>query len=329
MIDRRTFLAGTGAVLLLTPLAAEAQQPAKVPRIAFLNLGSPPVPPPQQVGPFIKRLRELGYEEGRNIAIESRWADGNVDRLPNLAAELLGLPVDVIISGDTDAILAVRRLSQTIPVVMTQVADPVGSGLVASLARPGGNTTGMTIMASELAGKRLELLKEIVPRATSMAVLALRDHRPTAQFIRETEAAARALRVRLQIVQVQGPEEFETAFASVISARAGAVIIQNNFLFNSHIRRFADLAIKHRLPAMYPFRNFTDAGGLVVYGPNSTDLQRRAAAYVDRILKGAKPADLPIEQPTKFDLVINLKTAKALGLTIPPSLLSRADEVIR
>ena len=185
-------------------------------------------------------------------------------------------------------------------------------------------------MASELAGKRLELLRVIVPRATSMAVLAHRDHQPTAQFIRETEVAARALNVPLQIVQVRGPDEFESAFANMVRARAGAIIIQNTFLFSSqHMRRLADLAIKHHLPAMYPFRNFADAGGLIAYGPNLADLSRRAATYVDKILKGAKPADLPIEQPTKFELVINLKTAKALGLTIPQSLLSRADEVIQ
>ena len=213
---------------------------------------------------------------------------------------------------------------------MTLIADPVGSGLVASLVRPGGNTTGLTSMASELAGKRLDLLRVIVPRATSMAVLAHRDHQPTAQFIRETEVAARALNVPLQIVQVRGPDEFESAFANMVRARAGAVTIQNTFLFSSrHMRRLADLAIKHHLPAMYPFRNFADAGGLIAYGPNLADLSRRAATYVDKILKGAKPADLLIEQPTKFDLVINLKTAKALGLTIPQSLLSRADEVIQ
>ena len=281
------------------------------------------------MGTLIKRLRELGYEEGRNIAVEYRWAEGKIDRLPDLAAELVGLPVDIIISGDTDAILAVRRLSQTIPVVMTVIADPVGSGLVASLVRPGGNTTGLTVMASELAGKRLELLRVIVPRATSMAVLAHRDHQPTAQFIRETEVAARTLNVPLQIVQVRGPDEFESAFANMVRARAGAIIIQNTFLFSSqHMRRLADLAIKHHLRAMFPFRNFADAGGLIAYGPNLADLSRRAATYVDKILKGAKPADLPIEQPTKFELVINLKTAKALGLTIPQSLLSRADEVI-
>ena len=319
-----------GAVVLALPLAVEAQQAAKVPRTAFLNLGSPPASDARPVGPLIERLRERGYEEGRNIAIEYRWAEGKIDRLPDLAAELVGLPVDIIISGDTDAILAVRRLSQTIPVVMTLIADPVGSGLVASLVRPGGNTTGLTVMASELAGKRLELLRVIVPRATSMAVLAHRDHQPTAQFIRETEVAARTLNVPLQIVQVRGPDEFESAFANMVRARAGAVIIQNTFLFSSrHMRRLADLAIKHHLPAMYPFRNFADAGGLIAYGPNLADLSRRAATYVDKILKGAKPADLPIEQPTKFDLVINLKTAKALSLTIPPSLLSRADEMIQ
>ena len=324
------FLAGTGATVLALSLTVDAQQAAKVPRIAFLSLGFPPASGPQAVGPFNRQLRELGYEEGRNITIERRWAEGKVDRLPNLAAELVGLPVDVVISGDTDAILAVRRLSQTIPVVMTLIADPVGSGLVASLARPGGNTTGLTIMASELAGKRLELLRTIAPRATSMAVLAHRDHRPTAQFIRETEVAARALNVPLQIVQVRAVDELENAFANMVRARAGAVIIQNNFLFaGSQLRRLADWAINHHLPAMFPFRSFADVGGLIAYGPNSDDLLRRAATYVDKILKGAKPADLPIEQPTKFDLVINLKTAKALGLTIPQSLLSRADELIQ
>jgi putative ABC transport system substrate-binding protein len=330
LTDKRlTLVVALAFGVLCTPLAAEAQQSARVPRIAFLNLSSPLPSGAAPVGPFIERLRELGYEEGRNIAIERRWAEGKIDRLPDLAAELIRLPVDVIISGDTDAILAVRRLSQTIPVVMTLIADPVGSGLVASLARPGGNTTGLTIMASELAGKRLELLRLIVPRATRMAVLAHRGHRPTVQFIRETEVAARALNVPLQIVQVRSRDEFESAFANMIRAHAGAVIIQNSFLFSAqHLRRLADLAIKHHLPAMYPFRTFVEVGGLIAYGPNVGDLWRRAATYVDKILKGAKPGDLPIEQPTKFELVINLKTAKALGVTIPQSVLIQADQVI-
>ena len=316
--------------LAFSTLVVEAQQAAKVLRIAFLSLNAPPASGPRPPGPVVTRLRELGYEEGRNIAIEFRWAEGRIDRLPDLAAELVGLPVDVIISGDTDAILAVRRVSRTIPVVMTTIADPVGSGLVASLARPGGNTTGLTIMASDLAGKRFELLRVIVPRATSMGVLAHRDHPPTVQFIRETEVAARALNVPLQIVQVQSPDEFESAFANMIRARVGAVIIQNSFLLGpQHLRSLADLAIKHRLPAMHPFRNFAEAGGLIAYGPHLGDLLRRAAVYVDKILKGAKPTDLPVEQPTKFELVINLKTAKALGLTIPQSVLLRADEVIQ
>jgi ABC-type uncharacterized transport system substrate-binding protein len=279
--------------VLCTPLASGAQQSAKVSRIAFLSLSSPPASGPRPSGPLVTRLRELGYEEGRNLAIEFRWAEERIDRLPDLAAELVGLPVDVIISGDTDAILAVRRVSQTIPVVMTLISDPVGSGLVASLARPGGNTTGLTVMASELAGKRLELLRVIVPRATSMAVLAQRDHRPTAQFIRETEVAARALNVPLQIVQVRSPDEFESAFADMIRARAGAVIIQNSFLFGSqHARRLADLAIKHRLPAMYPFRNFAEVGGLITYGPDLGDLLRRAAAYVDKDPEGRQASRL-------------------------------------
>jgi putative tryptophan/tyrosine transport system substrate-binding protein len=328
MLNRRQFLQTVSVSLLAAPVVGEAQQTGKVPRIAFLGLTSP-ASGPRPSGPLVTRLRELGYEEGRNLAIEFRWAEGRIDRLPDLAAELVRLPVDVIISGETDAILAVRRVSQTIPVVMTLVSDPVDSGLVASLARPGGNTTGLTSMASELAGKRLELLRVIVPRTTRMAVLAHRDHRPTTQFIRETEVAARALNVPLQIVQVRSPDEFESAFADMIRARAGAVIIQNSVLFSSqHGRRLADLAIKHRLPAMYPFRNFAEVGGLITYGPDVGDLLRRAAIYVDKILKGAKPADLPVEQATKFELVINLKTAKALGLTIPQSLLARADQVL-
>ena len=315
--------------LTLAPLVSEAQPSEKMPRIAFLHVGPPPASGPSPLGLTVKRLREIGYEEGRNLAVEYRWADGKIDRLPGLAAELLRLPVDVIISADTDAILAVRRLSPKIPIVMTVIADPVGSELVASLARPGGNTTGLTIMSSELAGKRLELLKLIVPRAARVAVLAHRDHRPTAQLIRETETAAQALKLpALYIVQVRDPNEIESAFVSMIQARAGALFIQNTDLLGP-LRPLAALAIKHRLPAMHPFKAFAEVGGLVAYGPNLDDVWRRAATYVDKILKGAKPADLPVEQPTKFELIINLKTAKEIGLTIPQSLLLRADQVIQ
>jgi len=267
--------------------------------------------------------------EGQNIAIEYRWAEGRFERLPDLAAELVRLKVDVIVSVVTQASLAAKNATRTIPIVMVAAGDPLGSGLVASLARPGGNVTGPSSMYAELAGKQLELLKETVPKVSRVAVL----WNPAnavwqAQMLRATEVAARALGLQLQLLEARGPDELEGAFAAMTRERASALLVQVDVIFALHARRLADLAAKRHLPAMYGSREHVEAGGLMSYAPNIPDLFRRAATYVDKILKGAKPADLPVEQPTRFELIINLKTAKALGLTIPPSLLVRADQVI-
>jgi putative ABC transport system substrate-binding protein len=330
VIDRPTFLAGTGAVLLAAPLAAEGQQAAKVPRIGFLvgNLA----PNPHLREAFPQGLRDLGYVEGRNAVIEYRDAEGKLERLPALAAELVALKVDVILAPGTLHALAVKQATKTIPVVFIGAADPVRSGLVTSLARPGGNVTGLSNLAPELVGKWLELLTQAVPGVSRLAVLwqpGGQDERTERDMLKAAEVAARALGVRLQFVEARGPADFDRAFSDMTRARAGALTALGTALFVSERRRLVDLAAKHRLPAVYTTREFVDAGGLMAYGANVADLHRRAATYVDKILKGAKPADLPVEQPTKFDLVINLKTAKALGLTIPPSLLARADEVIQ
>ena len=330
MIDRRTFLASTGAVFLAAPFAAEAQQAAKVPRIGWLSLDR--ADRPQLREAFFQGLRDLGYIEGRNIVIEYRDAGGKPERLPALAAELVALKVDVILVGSTPAALAAKQATETIPIVFTGTADPVGSGLVTSLARPGGNVTGLTNLFAELVGKRLEQLTQAAPGVSRIAVLwqpgALGD-RTEKEMLKAADVAAQALGVRLQFIEARGPADFDRVFSDISRARAGALTVLPSIMFSSERRRLVDLAAKHRLPAVYSFREFVDAGGLMSYGPNLADLLRRAATYVDKILKGAKPADLPVEQPTKFELVINLKTAKALGLTIPPSMLQRADEVIQ
>jgi putative ABC transport system substrate-binding protein len=330
VIDRRTFLAGTGAVLLAAPLATEAQQAGKVPRIGFLALNRAAYPHVHEV--FRQGLHDLGYVEGRNVVIEYRDAGGKVERLPALAAELVALKVDVIVTGGgTPAALAAKQATKTTPIVFTGTADPVGSGLVTSLARPGGNVTGFSNIAPELVGKRLELLTQAVPGVSRVAVLwqpGAVGERTEKDLLKGAEGAARALGVRLQVVEARGPADIDRAFSDMTRARAGALTSLGGPMFFNERRRLVDLAAKNRLPAVFPFREFADAGGLMSYGPNLADLLRRAAIYVDKILKGAKPADLPVEQPTKFELVINLKTAKALGLTIPPSLLGRADEVI-
>jgi putative ABC transport system substrate-binding protein len=330
-MDRRAFLAGTGAVLLAAPLAAEAQQAATVVRIGFLstNLAASPHRPEA----FRQGLRDLGYVEGRNLVIEYRDAEGKVDRLPALAAELVALKVDVIVTdGGTIAALAAKQATRTLPIVFAAVGDPVTSGLVTSLARPGGNVTGLSSLFPELVGKRLELLTQAVPGVNRIAVLRLPGalgERTAKDMLMGTEVAARALGVRLQVVEARGSDDFDRAFSDMTRARAGALTVLPSNMFLREHRRLVDLAAKSRLPAVYPSREFVDAGGLMSYGPNTADLYRRSATYVDKILKGAKPADLPVEQPTKFELVINLKTAKALGLTIPPSVLARADEVIQ
>jgi putative ABC transport system substrate-binding protein len=329
-MDRRTFLAGTGAVLLAAPLAAEAQQAAKMARIGYLVTSLAVSPHPQEA--FRQGLRDLGYVEGRNVVIEYRDAEGKPERFPAVAAELVALKVDVIVAGPTLAALAAKQATKTIPIVFANAADPVASGLVSSLARPGGNVTGLSMLAPELVGKCLELLKQAVPGVSRVALLwqpGSSGERTEKDMLKEADVAARALRVRPQFVEARGPDDFDRAFSDMTRARAGALaVLPSSMLFNER-RRLVDLAAKNRLPAVFPYREAVDAGGLIAYGANFTDLYRRAAIYVDKILKGAKPADLPIEQPTKFELVINVKTAKALGLTIPQPLLGRADEVIQ
>jgi putative ABC transport system substrate-binding protein len=329
-MDRRTFLAGTGAVLLAAPLAAEAQQTGKVPRVGYLSPGSSSDPLRQRrLEAFRQGLRELGYVEGQNIALESRWAEGKYDRYPALAADLLRLKVDVIVAVGGAATQAAQQATRTIPIVMSVVIDPLGSGLVASLARPGGNVTGLSLMAPDLVGKQFEVLKEVVPKVSRVALLWNPDNPGSAPLLREAEVAARASGVRLQSLEARGPQEIDSAFAAMTRERAGALVVLSDGIFGNQLRQIADLAAKRRLPSVFGMSESAEAGGLMAYSANLLDLERRAATFVAKILKGAKPADLPVEQPTKFELVINLKTAKALGLTIPQSLLGRADEVIQ
>jgi putative ABC transport system substrate-binding protein len=329
MMDRRAFLGILAGGLLAAPLAAEAQQVAKVPRIGYLALN--PAANPHLHEAFRQGLRDLGYVEGRNVVIEYREAEGKPERLPALAAELVALKVDVLVAQPTVAALAAKQATRTLPIVFP-VAEPVTSGLVTSLARPGGNITGLSILAPEMVGKGLELLKEAVPGVSRVAVLwhpGAFPERTAKDMRKEVEVAARALGVRLQFIEARGPDDFDRAFLDMTRARAGALTVLAGSMFFSERRRLVDLAAKNRLPAVYQWREGVDAGGLMAYGPSVPDLFRRAATYVDKILKGAKPAELPVEQPTKFELVINLKTAKALGLTIPQSVLGRADEVIQ
>ncbi len=314
---------------LFSPVAAEAQQAAKVPRIGYLalNLVAPHLPEA-----FHQGLRDLGYVEGRNLVIEYRDAEGKLERLPALAAELVALKVDVIFAeGGTRSALAAKHATRTLPIVFAAVGDPVASGVVTSLARPGGNVTGTSVLAPELVGKGLELLTQAVPGVSRVAVLrqpGAVPERTEKDVLKGAEVAGRALGVRLQFVEALGPADVDRAFSDMTRARADALTVLPSAMFFFERRRLVDLAAKHRLAAVYPWREFVDAGGLMSYGANIADLYRRAATYVDKILKGTKPGDLPVEQPTKFELVINLKTAKALGLTIPPSLLGRADHVV-
>ena len=313
---------------LAAPPAAGAQPPKKVPRIGVLWPYSPTVASPFAEA-FRQGLRGLGYVEGQNIALEERWAEGRLDRLPSAAAELVRLNVDAIVTASTPAVQAAQQATRTIPIVMTLVSDPVESGLIASLARPAGNVTGLSLMHPEISGKRLQLLKEIIPKVSRVAVLGNPSDPSNPPLLRETKGAARALGVQLQLVEVRGPTEFDGAFSVMTRARAGALVVLPSAIFQNERRRIVDLAAKSRLPAVYAWREAVDAGGLMSYGASVLDIFRRAAVYVDKILKGAKPADLPVEQPTRFELVINMKTAKALGLTIPQSVLISADQVIR
>lgn len=331
MMLRRAFLAGLGAVLA-APLAAEPQPAGKVPRVGLLGAGSPSDPVVQGfVEGFRQGLRELGWVEGRNIVIEYRYAEGKYERLPDLAGELVRFKPDVIVAAPTEAALAAKNATSTIPIVMANVADPVGSGLVASLARPSGNVTGLSSMGVDLTVKRLELLKEAVPGLSRVAILRNPDASPWTHpvMVKAVEQVAPSLRLQLQVLAARGPEEFDGAFSMMARERAdGLLVLAGDALFVLHRRRLADLAAKSRLPAMYATKEHAEAGGLMAYSTDSGYNWRRAATYVDRILNGAKPAELPVEQPTKFELVINMKTARALGLTIPPSLLLRADRVI-
>jgi putative ABC transport system substrate-binding protein len=326
-MDRRVFLAGTGAVLLTAPLVAEAQS-ARLPRIGFLSASSPSDPRTQRfVQAFQQGLRELGYVDGQNIAVEYRWAEGKYDRLPSFAAEFVSLKVSVIVAAASPVIQVAKHATETVPIVMVAAGDPVGAGFVASLARPGGNITGMSTMAPELIGKQLELLKEVVPKVSRVALLGPADF--AVVMIQHAADAARALGISLQPLEVRDPSEIDHAFATMTREQAGALIVLAGTMTMDNRTRIADHAVRRRLPTVSWQREYAEAGGLLAYGPSISDSFQRAATYVDKILKGAKPADLPVEQPTKFELVINLKTAKALGLTIPPALLGRADEIIQ
>jgi putative tryptophan/tyrosine transport system substrate-binding protein len=327
-MSKKVICLALSAILLALALPTQAQQPKKVPRIGVMWLYSPDIASPFSEA-FRQGLRGLGYIEGQNIALEERWAEGRYDRLPSLAAELVRLNVDIIVTASTQAAQAGQQATRSIPIVMTVVSDPVESGLVGSLARPGGNVTGLSLMHPDLSGKRLELLKEVIPKLSRVAVLSNLSNPIIPPLLRETEAAARALGVQLQVVEVRGPTELDSAFSVITRDRAGALVVLPDGIFQNERRRIAALAAKGRLPAMYAWREAVDAGGLMAYGASLPDIFRRAAVYVDKILKGTKPADLPVEQPTKFELVINLNAAKQIGLTIRPNVLARADKVIK
>jgi len=327
-MNKKICLLALCAMLFALCLRAEAQQPTKLHRIGYL-LGASSSFYTARIDAFQQGLNELGYTEGKNIVIEYRYADGKADRLPALAKELVGLKLDVIVATTTPSVLAAKKASATIPIVFVSVADPVASGLVASLARPGGNITGLTILAPELSGKRLELLKEAVPKATRVAFLWNSANPAQGLLWKESQAAAQELRLQLQSLEVRSSNDFENAFEAALMERAQALITAPEPLINTHLKRIVEFAAKNRLPAMYAGPEVVDAGGLMSYAPDYTHQYRRAATYVDKILKGAKPGDLPIEQPTKFEFVINLKTAKQIGLTIPQSILYRADKVIK
>jgi putative ABC transport system substrate-binding protein len=326
---RLTFIIALVLGGLFGAVAVGAQEAAKVARIGYLVLSQDA---PRLREAFRQGLRDLGYVEGRNLVLEFRSADGKHERYPALAAELVALKVDVIVAaGGTPSALAAKQATATLPIVFINVGDAVTSGLVTSLARPGGNVTGLSVVAPELISKRIELLTQAVPGVSRIAVLwqpGALEERTEKDRLQRAEVAGRTLGIRLQFVEARGPKDLDRAFSDITRARAGALTDLEGSVFWSERKRLVDLAAKNRLPAVYALREFVDVGGLMSYGPDFADLWRRAAPYVDKILKGAKPADLPVEQPTKFELVINLKTAKALGLTIPQSVLARADQVV-
>jgi len=323
-MDRRTFLAGAAAVLA-TPHAAEAQQAGKVPVIGYLIERSGPTAFDEA---FRLGLRELGYSEGRNVVVEYRWADGKAERLPALAAELVRLNVDIIVTSGTPGGLAAKNATSTIPIVLASGGDFVADGLVASFSRPGANITGLSVFARELSGKRLEILKEAIPGMTRVAAAFNTLNPGTRSLFKETEAAATKFGLKVLPLDIHFPDGVERAFAEAVRLRASAVVIISDGATIVHRAQLGSAALQHHLPTIFANKMYLEGGGLMSYGPDIIEVWRHAATYVDRILKGAKPADMPIEQPTKLELVINLKTAKALGLTIPPSLLLRADQVI-
>jgi len=316
------------AVLFALCSSIEAQQAKKVARIGFLSVASPSVLS-ARIEAFRQGLRELGYLEGKNIAIEWRFAEGKLERQTELATELVRLKVDIIVTSGPTVTRAAKEATATIPIIMGQDSDPVGNGFVASLGRPGGNITGLSVLAPEISGKRLELLKEVAPKLSRVAVLATSTEPGYAEVLKEMELAAGVLRVRLQFLEIPEPQQIETAFRQVNKGQAHAIVVLNSAVFISQRRKVVEFAAKSRLPTIYSNSEFVVVGGLMTYCVSFTALFRRAATYVDKILKGAKPADLPVEQPTKFELVINLKAAKQIGLTIPPNVLARADKVIK
>jgi putative ABC transport system substrate-binding protein len=325
-VRRRELIALLGGAALMCPLATRAQQSPKLPTIGLLGPNTSAIDSPR-VGALVQRLRELGWIEDRNIAIEYRWAEGRVEQLAEFAAEFVGLKVDVIITSGTPAVVAAKRATSVIPIVFAAVGDPVGVGLVASLAHPGGNVTGSSLQATDLAGKRLQLLGEVVPALRHLAIIANRDAPPAMVEMREVQATARMLDLEVTTSEIRHPEDIGPAIEA-IKGRAEGLYVCLDPLVTTNRTRITTLALDVRLPTMFNVREFVEAGGLMSYGPSFLALYRRAGDFVDKILRGAKPADLPVEQPTKFDLTLNLNTAKALGLTVPQSILVRADEVI-
>ena len=328
LISRRAFVAAAAGGLLSAPRVAWAQPAGKLHRIGFLG-NSTAALEANLVQPFRDGLRELGYVEGRDVAIEYRWAEGQYERFPALVAELIAAKVDVLVTAGTPAALAVKRATTTIPLVMVAVGDPVGTGLVKSLARPGGNLTGLVSIAPDLEGKRLELLTEIVPRLSSVAFLSNPANAFHGTSEKQARAAARSLHLKVEFFPIRAESEFDRAFLAIAGQRPGALVMLADRLFLHHRARIVEFAAHHRLPAVYAYTELVEAGGLMSFGPSYPGMHRRAAYFVDRILKGGKPADLPMEQPSKFELLINLKTARALGLVIPQPVLLRADDLIQ
>jgi putative ABC transport system substrate-binding protein len=329
-MNKKIVFIAVAILFLVIVHRVEAQQPKKIPRVGYVSGSGDASNPGPLVEAFRQGLRDLGYIEGKNILVEYRYAAGKLDPIPSIVAELVQLNVDVIVAAALPAIRAAKQTTKTIPIVMVTTQDPVAAGIVDSLARPGGNITGLTRLTRELRGKRLELLKEVLPRVSRVGVLVDANITELAPAFEDYETAASALKIQLQSLGVRGSNpDFEGAFQAAAKARVSALITVNTSLFNRYPKRIADLAIKTRLPSMYEASDFVEAGGLMSYASNDAGNFKRAAVYVDKILKGTKPADLPVEQPTKFEFVINLKAAKQIGLTIPPNVLARADKVIR